>query len=140
RDQARHHAPVHCRKRRAMYRGWTDRHLAGIPGCACPALLYALSRFCTEECGCVGNVSQLRSGIIFWHLSGLTRGQPRSHRRLEVRVMAIMTAAQARENFFAAIATLRSAKVRSALTILGIVIGVSSVISMAAIIQGLNKF
>ena len=54
--------------------------------------------------------------------------------------MAIMTSSQARENFLAALATLRSAKVRSALTILGIVIGVSSVISMAAIIQGLNKF
>src|SRR5258705_4017583 len=36
--------------------------------------------------------------------------------------------------------TLRSFKVRSVLTVLGIVIGVSSVISMAAIIQGLNKF
>jgi putative ABC transport system permease protein len=54
--------------------------------------------------------------------------------------MAIMTASQARENFLAALATLRSAKVRSALTVLGIIIGVSSVISMAAIIQGLNKF
>jgi putative ABC transport system permease protein len=54
--------------------------------------------------------------------------------------MALMTPAQARENFFAAMETLRSSKVRSALTILGIVIGVSSVISMAAIIQGLNKF
>src|SRR5580700_2490330 len=54
--------------------------------------------------------------------------------------MAIMTLAQARENFFAAMDTLRSSKVRSALTVLGIVIGVSSVISMAAIIQGLNKF
>src|SRR3984893_17907092 len=54
--------------------------------------------------------------------------------------MAIMTLAQARENFFAAIETLRSSKVRSALTVLGIVIGVSSVISMASIIQGLNKF
>ena len=54
--------------------------------------------------------------------------------------MAIMTPAQTRENFFAAIETLRSSKVRSALTVLGIVIGVSSVISMAAIIQGLNKF
>ncbi|HEY4816115.1 MAG TPA: ABC transporter permease [Candidatus Acidoferrum sp.] len=54
--------------------------------------------------------------------------------------MAIMTVAQARENFFAAMETLRSSKVRSALTVLGIVIGVSSVISMAAIIQGLNKF
>jgi len=54
--------------------------------------------------------------------------------------MAIMTLAQARGNFFAAMKTLRSSKVRSALTVLGIVIGVSSVISMAAIIQGLNKF
>jgi putative ABC transport system permease protein len=54
--------------------------------------------------------------------------------------MAIMTASQARENFLAALSTLRSAKVRSGLTVLGIVIGVSSVISMAAIIQGLNKF
>src|SRR5712691_1900059 len=54
--------------------------------------------------------------------------------------MAFMTLAQARENFLAAMETLRSSKVRSALTVLGIVIGVSSVISMAAIIQGLNKF
>src|SRR5258706_5511204 len=54
--------------------------------------------------------------------------------------MAVMTFAQARENFLAAIETLRSSKVRSALTVLGIVIGVSAVISMAAIIQGLNKF
>src|SRR5262245_65021514 len=54
--------------------------------------------------------------------------------------MAFMTLAQVRENFAAAMQTLHSAKVRSALTVLGIVIGVSSVISMAAIIQGLNKF
>ena len=54
--------------------------------------------------------------------------------------MALMTFAQARENFLAAMDTLRSSKVRSALTVLGIVIGVASVISMAAIIQGLNKF
>jgi len=54
--------------------------------------------------------------------------------------MTIMSLAQARENFLAAMETLRSSKVRSALTVLGIVIGVSSVISMAAIIQGLNKF
>ena len=54
--------------------------------------------------------------------------------------MAIMTASQARENLLAALDTLRSSKVRSALTVLGVVIGVSSVISMASIIQGLNKF
>src|SRR6185369_6758531 len=51
-----------------------------------------------------------------------------------------MQVSQARENLIAALDMLRSSKVRSALTILGIVIGVSSVISMAAIIQGLNKF
>ena len=54
--------------------------------------------------------------------------------------MAIMTPSQARENFLAALATLRSSKMRSGLTVLGIIIGVSSVISMASIIQGLNKF
>lgn len=54
--------------------------------------------------------------------------------------MSLMTFPQARENLYAALETLRSSKVRSALTVLGIVIGVSSVISMAAIIQGLNKF
>ncbi|HWX56305.1 MAG TPA: ABC transporter permease [Verrucomicrobiae bacterium] len=54
--------------------------------------------------------------------------------------MALMTLSHARENFFAALTTLRSSKVRAALTISGIVIGVSSVISMASIIQGLNKF
>jgi len=51
-----------------------------------------------------------------------------------------LTPAQIRENFLTALQTLRTSKVRSALTVLGIVIGVSSVISMAAIIQGLNKF
>ena len=39
-----------------------------------------------------------------------------------------------------AFATLRASRVRSALTILGIVIGVTSVISVAAIIEGLNQF
>src|SRR6266403_2506279 len=53
--------------------------------------------------------------------------------------MAI-TLSHVRENLLAAIETLRSAKVRSFLTVMGIVIGVSSVISMAAIIGGLNKF
>ena len=50
-----------------------------------------------------------------------------------------MTAAEARENLLVALDTLRSRKVRSALTVLGIVIGVTSVISVAAIIEGLNR-
>jgi putative ABC transport system permease protein len=53
--------------------------------------------------------------------------------------MAI-TLSHVRENLLAAVETLRSNKVRSFLTVAGIVIGVSSVISMASIIQGLNSF
>src|SRR3954470_22692152 len=43
-----------------------------------------------------------------------------------------------KENLLVALDTLRTRKVRSALTILGIVIGVTSVICVAAIIDGLN--
>ena len=49
-----------------------------------------------------------------------------------------MTGAAIKENLLVAMDTLRSRKVRSALTILGIVIGVTSVICVAAIIDGLN--
>jgi putative ABC transport system permease protein len=51
-----------------------------------------------------------------------------------------MTAAELRENLLVAMDTLRSHKVRSSLTILGIVIGVTSVISVASIIDGLNRY
>jgi putative ABC transport system permease protein len=44
------------------------------------------------------------------------------------------------ENLVVALDTLRARKARSALTVLGIVIGVTSVISVAAIIDGLNGF
>jgi putative ABC transport system permease protein len=49
-----------------------------------------------------------------------------------------MTRTEVKENLLVALDTLRSRKVRSGLTILGIVIGVTSVISVAAIIDGLN--
>lgn len=51
-----------------------------------------------------------------------------------------MTRHELLENMFVAFDTLRAHKVRSGLTILGIVIGVTSVISVASIIEGLNKF
>src|SRR5262249_32924226 len=51
-----------------------------------------------------------------------------------------MTRAELRENLLVAMDTLRSHKVRSGLTILGIVIGVTSVITVAAVIDGLNRF
>src|SRR5712671_1418486 len=43
------------------------------------------------------------------------------------------------ENLAVALQTLRGRKARSALTVLGIVIGVTSVIAVAAIIDGLNR-
>jgi putative ABC transport system permease protein len=51
-----------------------------------------------------------------------------------------MTRSDVKENLLVALDTLRSRKARSALTILGIVIGVTSVISVAAIIDGLNGY
>ena len=51
-----------------------------------------------------------------------------------------MTRHELRENLLVALDTLRARKIRSALTILGIVIGVTSVISVAAIIDGLNGY
>src|SRR3954462_5087586 len=54
--------------------------------------------------------------------------------------MIFMSVHQASENFLVAMNTLANRKTRSALTILGIVIGVASVISVAAIISGLNRF
>lgn len=51
-----------------------------------------------------------------------------------------MTGSDIRENLLVALDTLRARKVRSALTILGIVMGVTSVISVAAIIDGLNGY
>jgi len=49
-----------------------------------------------------------------------------------------MNRAELFENLTVALDTLRSRKVRSALTILGIVIGITSVIAVASIIDGLN--
>ena len=51
-----------------------------------------------------------------------------------------MTRSELHENLLVALDTLRTHKVRSMLTVLGIVIGVTSVISVAAIIEGLNRY
>jgi putative ABC transport system permease protein len=50
-----------------------------------------------------------------------------------------MTRDELKENFLVAMDTLRARKGRSALTLLGVVIGVASVIAVAAIIHGLNR-
>src|SRR5271156_5066499 len=123
-----------------MHCGRPRRGKSGISGRAGTPHLYAIPCFRSNLGGGDGRVPQFRGRIIFRNLSSSARIAAGSGSGLEVRLMALMTLAQARENFLAAMDTLRSSKVRSALTVLGIVIGVSSVISMAAIIQGLNKF
>ena len=50
-----------------------------------------------------------------------------------------MAQGQARESVKMALSTLRTNKVRSGLTILGIVIGVSTVITISSVISGLNN-
>ena len=50
-----------------------------------------------------------------------------------------MTSSQLRENIRVAFHSIQTQKVRSSLTLLGVVIGVSSVIGVAAIIEGLNR-
>ena len=60
----------------------------------------------------------------------------RSHRRAEGRSRC--SASIIRNNVAVAIDTLRANKLRSGLTILGVVIGVSTVMTMAAIVQGIK--
>jgi putative ABC transport system permease protein len=51
-----------------------------------------------------------------------------------------MTSVELKENLLVAMDTLRAHKARSALTVLGVVIGVTCVISVAAIVTGLNRY
>ncbi len=55
------------------------------------------------------------------------------------RIKVKMTSSQLRENVRVAFHSIQAQKVRSSLTLLGVVIGVSSVIGVAAIIEGLNR-
>src|SRR5260370_22810544 len=123
-----------------MHCGRAGGHYDGISGGAAAAHVHAVSGFGANLGGGDGSIPELGSGPFLRNLSGIACGAAGSDSSVEVRLMAIMTLAQARENFLAAMGTLRSSKVRSARTVLRLVIGVHSGISMAAIIQGLNKF
>src|SRR5208282_628715 len=140
RHEARHPAAIHPGKRDAMPGRGFGRDLVGIPGGAGPAHVYTVSSVGAVVGGDPWTDAELRGRLVFWHLPGGARVAAGPGGGLAGGLTAAMTLVQIRENFLTAMETLRSSKVRSALTVLGIVIGVSSVISMAAIIQGLNQF
>src|SRR5580698_4086552 len=90
-----------------------------------------------EDLGCVaGPGAQLDHRALFRHLSGAKSGKSRPRQRAPNGDR--MTRHEVFENLAVAFDTLRARKVRSALTILGIVIGVTTVIAVASIIDGLN--
>src|SRR5437899_10492479 len=109
-----------------MYGRRAGGHHARISGGFGPPNLYSGSRLSADLGGSIGSVPEFRGRIVCWNLSRGARVTAGPDRRLEVRVMALMKPSQARENFYSAMETLRTSKVRSALTVIGIVIGVSS--------------
>ena len=84
----------------------------------------------------LGLVAQLDHRAVLRHLSGAESGRSRSRDRAANGDR--MTRQEVFENLSVALDTLRARKVRSGLTILGIVIGVTTVIAVASIIDGLN--
>ena len=86
--------------------------------------------------GASGSLSEFDDWAVFWDLSSAEGGRSRSGYGLANG--DLMTRHEVVENLSVALDTLRASKVRSGLTILGIVIGVTTVISVASIIDGLN--
>src|SRR5262249_46704896 len=72
------------------------------------------------------------------YLPGHACGAPRSDRRAAFRVAAMIHRGMLGEILKMAWASLRANLLRSALTVVGVVIGVSTVIAMVSLIQGLN--
>src|SRR5712691_5130510 len=96
-----------------MYRWRSHGHLAGVFGCAGASHVYAIPGGCPNVGGGAGSISEFRGRIVFRHLSGVARVTARSDCGFEVRLMAIMTPAQVRENFLAALEDRKSTRLNS---------------------------
>ena len=108
-------------------------------GFACALALRTLTSFPASVktwVALLGLVAQLDHRAVLRHLSGAESGRSRSRDRAANGDG--MTRQEVFENLSVALDTLRARKVRSGLTILGIVIGVTTVIAVARIIDGLN--
>src|SRR5215471_13931058 len=118
-----------------MYHRRRDRRHCRVPVRARAARTDGVSGLRADLGRDARSVFELRDRTILRTLSRGEGFQARSSGRAAYGVIMDI-----RENVRVALDTLRSRKARSALTILGIVIGVTSVIAVAAIIDGLNGY
>jgi len=93
----------------------------------------------TIECGDSLSVRGHRSGSLFRYLSGHASGQAGSHRSIARGRVRNGMAQSYGENLKQALDTLRTHKLRSALTVFGVVLGVSVIMLVAALIEALTR-
>src|SRR5260370_8164309 len=111
-----------------MHCGRAGGHYDGISGGAGAAHVHAVSGFGANLGGGDGSIPELGGGPFLRNLSGIAGVATGSDLSVEVRLMAVMTLAQARENFLSAMGTLRSSKLPSSLTLLSIPLPLPSLI------------
>src|SRR5439155_3771803 len=98
--------------------GIRDGHVTGVQTCALPIC---------------------RRRRFLWRLSGAAGGKPAAHRSLApgiVKAMEITMSMNIGENARMALSTLRENKMRSFLTVLGVVIGITALLSVVSILVG----
>src|SRR5207253_4519931 len=97
-----HHGKLH-----AVHRRRSHRHRAGISGGAGAADVYAFSGVGEDFGGGDGRDDEFGGRIVLRDLPGAESSEARSGGCVEVGLMTLMTLEQARENFLAAMETLR---------------------------------
>src|SRR5689334_9765308 len=80
----RHSETIYYGKLYAVHRGRSDWHRAGLSCGAGAADVHAVSRVGAHLSGGDGRDYELRSGIVFWDLSGAAGGKAGSRGRVEV--------------------------------------------------------
>src|SRR5262249_7005490 len=125
--------PRHAPRRRARHRARPFRRADRRADLAHPRV--GVDRGGAGRAGVLGG-----GGRDLRRVAGVPRGHARSHRVSEVRVMGRLTglANALTDTFRASMSTLATNKLRSALTLLGIVIGIVSIVMMVSAVTGVQ--